>query len=591
MSDTRANIEITASTRRLAAGLGQARRMLGGFASAAARGVSGAFSKLKLGDTSKRALGNFGGDMMTRGFDAIVDTAQGVRDFERSLIRYQIATDGSAASTARMRAEVRAISRDTGIAAEEVLAGASQYVALTGDANGASRAMQFFADTAAATGTEVDDVAKASASLGMAMGISADNFENAFSGLVAQGKSGAVELTNLASEMPEVLSQFSAFRGAKSIEGVREMGAAFQVIRKNATSASSASTQFSALMGELADNEVLGKLQKIGVTVYDNTGKLRSASEIFEDLAKNQKLVDERVISAIFGRKEAQQAVRSIRDNIAQYRELKKVAKDTGVIQRDKMKFLESDAGRLDTAMNNLKVTIAEAFTPERIKAFTNGVEALVDKMGPLMDSIGWIGDKLGSLYSFGRSARGAFNAAMGNANANPWATGGIVGRRGFVRDVDVVNATGQVPTADGFVDRNSPEGRAAIEAAKRRIASRRGFDQTAADIMAGESNERTTPESVRRAVIARFNANEGTATAGNRYLASAFGSGEEVSQAVDRVVRQIAVEMGKAAVQDAKRYGDAIVGALSGLTFNIGRDKVVDAVNNSSQVRTSTRP
>lgn len=573
MSDsTRANIEITASSRKLARGLAAARRLVFGFASTAARGVSAAFKKIKLGDVGKNALGHFGGDMLSKGMDTIVDAAQGVRDFERDLIRFQITTGGSAASTARLRNQIRGVSRETGVAAAEVLAGASQYVALTGDAEGASTAMRTFARIAQASGASVSDVAQATAAMRTSMGLNANDIEAVFSSMIIQGKEGAVELKDLAGELATLAPQFAQFRGGKSVGGIRELGAALQVVRSGAGTASEAATQLESLMGELAKPEVIRKLAKLKINIFDKDPRtglttLRNASDIFEDLAKNQKLSDPRIVAAIFGRKEAQQAIRSIREHIDLYRDLKVAAEDTGAVQRDLNTFLESDAGRLDKAMNDLKVTIAEAFTPERIQAFVSAVEDLAGKIGPLVEGLGKINDyTFGGLFNVGKSVRGYLS---GNENGNPFR------RKGFGALGDTIGQYFGDQTKEG----------------KERAANAAGYDRAVNDILGGEVNERTSPESIKRAVFARYSANSGAATAGNRYLANVFGSGDEVAAAVDRVVRQAAVEMGKQAAQDAKRYADAVVSALSGLSFNLGRDQVVDAVDNSSKNRTSPRP
>jgi hypothetical protein len=111
----RAEIEISASTSKLAAGLARARSMLGAFASNVSRGIGGAMGRLnkhlELGKTGKHVLGEVGGNIATRGLDSIVGAAEGVRDFERNLMRFQITTNGSAASTATLRNQIRQVSK------------------------------------------------------------------------------------------------------------------------------------------------------------------------------------------------------------------------------------------------------------------------------------------------------------------------------------------------------------------------------------------------------------------------------------------------------------------------------------------------
>lgn len=578
MSDDRADIEIGAKTTRLAAGLRAARSMVSGFASTAARGIGSAFSavnsKLKLGDTGKAAAGHLLGGIGERGLDSLIDGATAVRDFERNLKRYEITTSGSAASTAAMRSQIAALSKETGIAREEILAGASTYVALTGDAKGASDAMAAFARISQASGASVADVANATAALRTSMGLEAKDIEAVFSGLIVQGKAGAVEIKDMAGELATLAPQFANFRGGKGVEGIREMGAAFQVIRTGAGSASEAATQFQALMGSLADSETLRKLQAIKIRVYDPDGSMRSASEIFEDIAKNQKLADPRIIGAIFGRKEAQQAVRSLRNHIDLYRELKVAAQDTGAVQRDLDSYLASDAGRLDKAFNDMKVTIAEAFTPERITAFTNAVQALAEKLGPVVDFIGKAADKLGGLYDVGRKVRGF----LGDNNSNnPWGN-----KLDEARDFQIANGTGAwIQTPDGrWVRRDSAEGRGHVTAAQLRLKHRKGYESSVENILGGEVDERTTDDSIGRAIAAKHSDNIGAQLAGDRYLKAAGVDEAKVQAIVKGAIQGTAEEFGR-------NMKDALTAALGGLNIELGRDKVVDATRESGKNRT----
>lgn len=562
--------------------------MLSGFASTAAKGVGGAFSainsKLKLGDVGKAAAGHVIGGISERGIDMITDAAGEVRSFERNLIRYQITTNGSAASTAAFRREVAQVSQQTGIARDQVLAGASSYVALTGDAAGAGTAMKSFARIAQASGASVEDVSTATAALRASMGLEAKDIEAVFSGMIVQGKTGAVELKDMAGQLAELAPRFALFKNAKSVEGIREMGAAFQVIRNNAGTAAGAATEFESLMGELAKNQVVAKLHAIGIEVYDAKGKMKSATEIFEQLAASQKLMGKGVLADIFGRKEAQLAVLALRDHIGEYRELKTAAEDTGAVQRDLNTYLESDAGRLDQAMNQLKLTIAEAFTPERIAKFTSAVEALVDKLGPVVDLIGKASDLMGGIYGAGQKVRGWLS---GNANGNPY--GGDTSPEAM-QDYQTLNSAKGAwirDPAGGYVETNSERGRALIANAKSNTASRAGYDTAVSSISGLEKNGRSTNASLFVAASQyQTGANLGANEAGRKYLRAA-GYGEGTAgvdkDKVEGIIRDTMKDLGG---ELGKEIKTGILGSLANLNVQIdmSRDKVVDATRNSQK-------
>ncbi len=554
MGKAQASIEITASSSRLAAGLAQARQKFQNFASNVARGIGGAFksinAKLEPGKTTKHAMGNMLGDLGSKGVGAILDTANSVRDFERNLVRYQIASSGSAASTAKLRDQIREVSRATGVADAEILAGASSYVALTGDAKGAKDAMSAFARISQASGSSVAEVASATAALKQSLGIDGSQVEAAFSGLITQGKAGAVEIKDFAGELATLAPQFATF-GKSGLDGLRDMGAAFQVIRQGAGTAGEAATQFQAVMGELVSSHK--ELKAIGIDVFQKnpkTGKkeLRDFMSIAGDISKNKALADPAKMAKIFGRKESQAAIRTIRDQIGTMRDLAKQGEDTGAVQRDLSTFLTSDAGRLDQAFNNVKVAIAEAFTPERIEAFTNAVVALAEKIGPVVEGVGKIAEHLGSVFDVGKSVRGFLS---GNENSNPW------GSDPMQESNDRLIAEGDgawLMTPKGPVKRDSAAGRGHVTAAKLRLQNRAGYEGAVGNILGAEKNERSSKESIDQAIIALRSSNIGEQEAGSRYLKKAGFGGvgdtldeAKVNKAVENNMKALAGELVKA--------------------------------------------
>lgn len=557
MAKANAQVEVSAGTSRLASGLRVAANYFTAFGSSIARGIGGALKRInfKPGDMMKNAVSHAGGDLIGKGLGAITDAAGEVRDFNRDLVRFQIATDGASGSSKDVQAIMMAASKATGIARSEVLAGAQAYVGFTGDVKGAAAAAEVFARVAAASGASTKDVAQAQSALKTSMGITADQAEAAFSGLIVQGKGGAVEITNMASELAALAPRFALFKGGKGLSGLRELGAGFQVVMKNSSTAADAATKYRAMMESLGDTKTLKELKKFGVQVVDNKGKLLDASTIFHNIAASKKLFEKGNLAKAFGRSESQMAVLAMREHIGTYDELRKAAEDTGAVQRDMNTFLESDAGRLDKAFNDMKLAIADAFTPERIKGFTNAVIDLVDKLGPVIDLVGKAGDLLGGIAGVGKNIRGYLS---GNENANPFKTGGK-------------GVAGQI------FDMNDPD--------KGRKANAVGYDRAVGDILAGEINERTSPESIKRAVFARYSANAGEATAGNRYLANALpGGGEQVAATVDKVVKEAMTTAGK---DFALGLRDALGGLANSIPdLRIGDDQVATAQARSKKSR-----
>lgn len=579
MAKATAQIEITASSSRLVQGLASASAKFQTFAGGVARGMSRAFkginARLEPGQTASRALGNFGGDMIGRGMDAAIDAASEVREFERGLVRQAIAAGEATSATRKLRGVVNDASRDTGVARGEILAGAQAYVGFTGDAKGAAAAAKLFADVQAATGTAAADSAQALSALKTSLGITADEGEAAFSALIVQGKGGAVEIKDMAGELAALAPQFAQFRGGKGLGGLRELGAGFQVIMKNAATASDAATKFRALMSALADPRTLKGLKGIGIEVFDDKGKIKDASTIFDLLAKSKKLGDTRTLAKIFGREEARSAVLALREHIGTYHELRAAAEDTGAVQRDKMQFLESDAGRLDKAVNGLKLTIAEAFTPDRINAFVNAVEDAAEHVDELVEGMGKVFGFLGSLNGVGKSIRGALSD---NPTNNPWLATRFV-------DEATVRTGGRGRFRAGFggqalpeigPQRSPTEAAAHVRLAQTRLAASAAYDRAVASITSGEVNDRSSPESIRRAFVASKGA-YGEDAAGRRYLEAAGVTPEKAEEAFTKAI-VAALERGQAKIAEAIKAGAP--------TVQIGDNQVARSVDAATDAR-----
>lgn len=587
MAKGNAQIEISASSSRLAAGLSAAYSKFQSFAGSVARGMGAAFKKVNKafapGDVMKGALGHVGGDLIGRGMDAVVGAANDVRDFERSLTRLGIATGQTPAQLNGLRSAINDLSRDTAISREEILAATSNYVDLTGDVAGAKTAMTTFARVAQASGSSMSDVSSAAAALGDALQIKPEDLEATFSGLINQGKAGAVTLKDFAGELAGLAPKVARFKGLMGKEGAIQLGAAFQVARKGFGSASQAATGLEALMGALALNAK--KFEAQGVKIFDRhkdgTKTFKNLHDIIVSIGKSKLAKDPTLLNKAFGSKEAEAAFNQLNRLGPLYDQIAEAGRDAGVVQRDLATYMESDAGRLDKAFNGLKVAIVEAFTPERIAGFVNAVESLASKLEPVVGMIGKAGDVLGGLYHAGQSIRGWFAG-----EANPYA-----------QDEARANMMAEDGWVPGLGVDNSPEAMAARRAKNADARARaRGFRTARDEIMGGEVNERTSKESIKRAVINAWSGDwkandpeaEARRLAGSMYLDKA---GVKPNEAAEVYGQALAAELAKVA---ASQLGQAIRDGFASVqptTLKIGDEQVARANDRSTDVRRRPHP
>lgn len=375
----KAGIEITASSNRLTAGLAKARATITRWAGGMARGIG------KIGAPAiGTAIGTFAGNLATKGFDSIVDQGKQLIDLERSLTRYQIAAGKTPEAMNAFKSSIRAASRETAIGSADILAGAQTYIDLTGDIDGAEKAMKSFARIAQASGSSVSDIATATASMQMTMGLQAGDIEKVFSGLITQGKVGAISLKDMASELSTLGPMMSKFQNGTGAEGIATMGAAFQVVRQGAGSAAEANTQLQGLITGIVKHAK--DFEKVGVQIYNKDPKtgvktLKPFADIIDGISESKLMKDPTALGKAFGRVEALAAFQSLTRNKALYDELIQKAKTSNAVQADMQTYLQSNAGKIETAFNNVKLSLAEAFTPERITAFVNALTKVADAM------------------------------------------------------------------------------------------------------------------------------------------------------------------------------------------------------------------
>jgi TP901 family phage tail tape measure protein len=574
MSEQRANIEITASSSRLAAGLRAASSRFNGWAG----GIRAGAKKIG-GGAAGSFVGNVGAGLAGRGIDFIADQGRAVMDFENQLTRLQINAGKSSAEMDTFRQKARNLSKEVGLNANDILAGTVSYVDLTGDVDGAGAAMEGFARIAQASGSSVSDIATATAALKQSFNIKPEQVEAVFSGMIMQGKAGAVTLKDFAGELSSLAPKWAKFADSKSAGGIAQFGAAFQVARQGFGSASEAATGMEALMGGITmhakDLRKFGKIEVFNKN-KDGSKTLKSFEEIISSIEKSKLVKDPELMGkALGGRKEATDTLNVLlraRQNLTatgnEYTDLVAKGKDAGAVQRDLATYLDSSSGKMATSWEGLRNSIAEALTPERIEGFANAMKDVASHAAELAEGLGKIFGFIGSLNSLGKSVRGFFS---GNENGNPFGSNPLEAGK----DANTASGAGDWIQLgpNKWAKKGSAEYKAAQDAAKQRIASRGGYNKSVSDIMGGEVNERTTPESIRRAAMASFQENIGSRTAGNRYLANVYGTGEEVGAAKDKVARE---ELQKAGSELAKGLLEAARNI--GVTLKIGDNTVAKA-------------
>lgn len=384
-----------------------------GAAKGAAKAVGGAVlgSALKYGKLGLLGFGAAAGAALK---DAI--------SFDEAITDLHVSSGRSIGDLGEFRKKILAMSTAMGVSKEQVLEGAQTYVTLTGDAKTAMASLETFSKVAKGQKTDMQDVATVAATMGDQFGLTADQFEKAFSILSAGAKAGSIEFSDMAGLMASLGANFAQFGGSKGTEGIATLGAAFQIAKKNFGSASEAATGLEALMGSLQQNAK--KLKKEGkIDVFEADGKtLKPMMEIVD--AISSKNFNGSQLFELLGRKEAVKTLDALTKNRDRLNEIKQASMNANDVQVDYYTRAESSSERLSKAWNTFKNRIAEALTPERVEKFVSFMEKLLvmivkvgqwidkwiiqtlkDLIETLKDIIGFVGKAASKIGAIGKAA------------------------------------------------------------------------------------------------------------------------------------------------------------------------------------------
>lgn len=409
MSNPVASVEIQAKSTGLAAQLREARAKFGAFADGVDREMGKAFRRKKGFDINKRAGSFFGGaaqhalgNLASRGIQSVTDVAvQGAKDvfsYNDRIVRLKIAAQQTPEAMAALSKSVRQVSDATGVSKDKVLSGAEAYVRLTGDMGTARKETAVFAKVAQATNSQVSDIAETAAAMAQNMKVPADQFEEMFSAMSIQGKAGAIELKDLSAELSTIAPQWAQFGGGTGAKGVRELGAALQVVKHGF--GGDAGETVTGLQDFLtAVTKKSGRFKAAGVASFFDVGPngtktLKSVYQIIDQIGASKIARQPELLTKAFGSVEAYRAYIQLRDNRAELDKLVDASKDAKSIERDFNEYMASSGGKVAQTWEQMKNQIAEAFTPERIKAFSDALVGVSKIMAKIVGFVGDVVDK-----------------------------------------------------------------------------------------------------------------------------------------------------------------------------------------------------
>lgn len=361
------------------------------------------------------------------GIGGIVAAGRQVYNFQTGLTRLQISSGKTKTEIQELERRLFAVGKAKGVDPDELLAGASAYTAATGDLQTYIDGLEGLGETATATGSDVSTLSNVAQALTKNLGVAGKEWGAAFDVIAAQGKAGAVELQELARELPGLTPQFATF-GTTGVKGIRELGAVLQIARSGFGSTAEAATGVRAIMTNLLQNQK--KFGAAGVKIFKEDGKsLRDLSDIIYDIGEAKvfrgKGGEARLVTA-FGSSEAYRAILPLLK--AGREEFDKLANinATGTIAKDFGTFMDSPAGKMQSA----SAAIKEAFN----ESLKGNIEGIARAMQKVADLIAWVGNHpylAAALYAGARGGAALIASLVSGGGGGGGGAGGIAGAAG----------------------------------------------------------------------------------------------------------------------------------------------------------------
>lgn len=322
---------------------------------------------------------------------------------------YELALIGNTANLTRpqvaaLGADIQAVARDTGNATTDVLGAMKFLVAAGMDAMTAGQALRGIGKTATATGSNIEDVAKATFTLGDALKVNPGQMQKALDALVQSGKEGNFEFKDMAAELPVLGAAMQSLK-LTGTDAVATLGAALQVARKGAGTSSQAATNLENFLVKLTSTETLKKAREnFGVDLYKIiTDAQSSGRNPFEaalaEINRMTKGGDQKLLGELFGDMQVQGFLRPMLQNLDEYNRIKKAALEAdGVVDRDLPAILQQTQKQLEAtgdAFRQLGIAIGSALAPAVgmvvgvLVPAIQGVTSFVNENSKLVGSIG----------------------------------------------------------------------------------------------------------------------------------------------------------------------------------------------------------
>ena len=178
---------------------------------------------------------------------AFTAPVQAAQEFDRALAEIGAKGNLTAAQMKAIGEAAVATSSQVNQFAADIVRAQDFLVGMGLDVDRATKAMPSIGRAATATGASLEDLSKAGFAAMSNLGIAAENLGKSFDIMAAAGKAGGFELRDMAQYLPSITALASS-KGMTGENGLAQIAAALQIVRRGAGDASEAASNFNNIM-------------------------------------------------------------------------------------------------------------------------------------------------------------------------------------------------------------------------------------------------------------------------------------------------------------------------------------------------------
>jgi TP901 family phage tail tape measure protein len=281
-------------------------------------------------------------------------------DMDRGITRIGLTANASAEELAGVRKEIEGIAFETAQSSAKVTGGLNVLVSQGRSLKEGLQFLPSVARTAAATGSEVADIAKSADAVATNFKIAGGEMQKAFDIMSESGKAGQFELPDMAQYIP-ALAPAAAAVGFTGTKGLTELLSILQIMRKGSGSSSDAYVSLNNILMKMDSDETRKNFKKFGIDSSAALAKTRKEGgnvvETFENLIKIATKGDDAKIGEIVKDAEFKRGVLALRAYAGEWQKMAKTVGQTanGSVGRDLERVTADARAQIDRMMSAIE--------------------------------------------------------------------------------------------------------------------------------------------------------------------------------------------------------------------------------------------